>query len=453
MGLRTAVSTSAGLAFAAVEYIAAAGLVAYVAGDSAWIAILTAGLLALLAWGYYGELNGMFPTAAAIRLYMSRAMDDRVALTITFSYMTTIVLVVAADAFIVGSAIAHVLGESSWTAGIWVAALLGVAMLSNLRGIRVAGNVQDIAAYAVLITSTAVAIIALVRSGTALRTPFNPLQGHSPAGFAEAVALGVFLYSAFEWVTTSAEEVRRPSHIHRGMAIAVLLLFVACTAITTAMSHVLTHAQLATSYPQLFIGERAAGAVGLWVMGAVTMLTAVNTFNGGFVTASRFIYATAREGSLPSALARLNGKAVPWLPVVALATASFLVAIAVEATRGWQVLVATGAVLESAIYAVAAYCVLRLRKREPDRSRPFRVHVAPVAAWIGIVVFGLLAVVASLTVGNKLDPLPLAIVVVVAGLSGWYVLKVLPKVRAREASRQASRARRRPPRPAPDRAD
>ena len=40
MGLRTAVSTSTGLAFAALQYLAAAGLVAYVAGDSAWISIL-----------------------------------------------------------------------------------------------------------------------------------------------------------------------------------------------------------------------------------------------------------------------------------------------------------------------------------------------------------------------------------------------------------------------------
>ena len=45
----------------------------------------------------------MYPTAAAIRLYMKRSMDDRAALTITFTYMTTIVLVIASDAFIVGT--------------------------------------------------------------------------------------------------------------------------------------------------------------------------------------------------------------------------------------------------------------------------------------------------------------------------------------------------------------
>lgn len=92
MGLRTVVSASTGLAFAAVEYLAAAGLVAYVAGDAAWLAVAVAGGLLLLVWGYFSELNGLFPTAAAIRLYMAKAMDDRVALTITFTYLLTIVL-------------------------------------------------------------------------------------------------------------------------------------------------------------------------------------------------------------------------------------------------------------------------------------------------------------------------------------------------------------------------
>ena len=36
------------------------------------------------------------------------------------------------------------------------------------------------------------------------------------------------------------------------------------------------------------------------------MLTALNTFNGGFLVASRFIYAAARENTLPRQFAKLN---------------------------------------------------------------------------------------------------------------------------------------------------
>lgn len=446
MGLRTAVSTSTGLAFAALEYLAAAGLVGYVAGDSAWIAVVTAALLALLAWCFFGELNGMFPTAAAIRLYMKRAMDDRVALVITFTYMTTIVLVIAADAFVVGSALAKVFGQESWTAGLWIVALLAVAVGSNLRGIKVAGTVQDVATYTVLVVTAVVATTALVSSHHALRFPLSPLHGHGAGDFVEAVALGVFLYSAFEWVTTNAEEVRRPEHVPRGMLIALGLLLVVCALVTTSMSHVLTHHQLGSAFPQLYLGRAAFGRAGLWLMAGITAVTALNTFNGGFITASRFVYATAREGSLPPLLAALNDRAVPWVPVVALGAGSAVVALVVAASHSWQVLVATGAALEAMIYAVAATCVVRLRRHMPDVDRPFRMAAGGVLGVVGIALFGALAAVASVSVSNHFDAAPLVIVVSCGALSAYYVLRVLPKVRAAEAARRAARGRRRPPR-------
>ena len=447
LGLRTVVTTSTGLAFAALEYLAAAGLVTYVAGDSAYIPIIVAGALALLAYGFFGELNGMFPTAAAVRLYMQRAMDDRVALTITFTYMSTIVLVIASDAFIVGSALAHAFGEPAWVAALWIVGLLTVAVVCNLRGITVAGLLQDLATSVVVLATLAIGLLALVRSGHGLHTPFTPLHGHSAGDLFEAIALGVFLYSAFEWVTTSAEEVRKPESVQRGMLIAIGILCVVCCVATVAMSHTLTHHELTSAYPQLYLGVAAIGHSGLWVMAGVTAVTALNTFNGGFITASRFIYGTAREGSLPRQLALLNDRAVPWVPVVLLGTVSAAVALVVAVTHAWEVLVAVGAALEGMIYAVAGICAVRLRRRQPDTLRPFRVPALAVLGPVGIVLFGLLALTASVSVDDKFNPAPLVIIALAGVLSAFYVLKVLPGMRAKEAARRAARPRRRPGRP------
>jgi APA family basic amino acid/polyamine antiporter len=441
---RTVVTTSTGLAFAALEYLAAAGLVTYVAGDSAWIPILVAGLLALLAYGFFGELNAMYPTAAAIRLYMQRAMDDRVALTITFTYMSTIILVIASDAFIVGTALAHAFGEPPWVCALWIAGLLGIAITTNLRGITVAGLLQDLATTVVVAATLIVSALALLRSGHPLHNPLQPLRGHSPADLVEAIALGVFLYSAFEWVTTSAEEVRRPQSIQRGMLMAIGILCVVCALATVAMSHTLTHHELSSAYPQLYLGVAAMGHAGLWVMAGVTAVTALNTFNGGFITASRFIYGTAREGALPPQLARLNDRAVPWVPVVVLGSSSLIVALIVAVTHAWEVLVAVGATLEAMIYAVAAFCAVRLRTRQPDTPRSFRVRALPILGPAAIGVFSLLAVIAAVSVNNHFNPAPLIIIVIGASLSAAYVLRVLPGVRAKEAARRAATPRRRP---------
>ena len=449
MGLRTVVSTSTGLAFAAIEYLAAAGLVAYVAGDSGWISILVAGVLALLAWAFFGELNGMFPTAAAIRLYMQRAMPDSAALVITFTYMTTILLVIAADAFIVGSALAHAFGEPAWGSALWIVALLGIAVGANLRGVVVAGRLQDGATVVVLVVTVVIGIAAITRSHHALVTPFSPLHGHGVGGFLQSIALGVFLFSAFEWVTTSAEEVRRPAHIHRGMLIALGLLAIVASVITVAMSHTLDHGALASAYPQLYLGARAFGHVGLLIMTGVTAVTALNTFNGGFITASRFVYGTAREGSLPRQLAALNDRAVPWIPIVGLGGLSLVVSVIVALTHSWQVLVAVGAALEAMIYAVAAYCTLVLRRRLPDHPRPFRIVAITVLSIGGIVIFGVLALSAALSVNNHFNPRPLILILVGAVVASIYVLRVLPGMRAREAARRAATPKRRPPRPQP----
>ncbi len=443
MGLRTVVSTSTGLAFAAIEYLAVAGLLTVVAGRLAWVAVLVAGVLVLSAWGFYGELNGLFPTAAAIRLWMSRSMDDRIALTVTFSYMSTIILVLAADAYIVGSAVAHVLGQPTWLTTLYIGGLLVAAAAVNLRGVALAGRVQDIATYAVMAATAVVAGVAVLHAPTHAGLVADAARGHGPGEFLKAVALGILLYSAFEWVTTSAEEVREPGLIPRGMLIALGLLAGTCGLLAYGMGRLLSAHELASAYPQLYLGERAAGQLGLVVMCVVTAVTALNTFNGGFITASRFVYATAREGSLPPAFARLNSAAVPWVPVVALAGASLVTAVAVSLTGSWQAILATGAALESVIYAVAGYCVLTLRRRHPEAERPFRLRLATPLAVAGMVVFGLLALVASVSVGDHVSVTPLLIILAVLGLSVGYVAVALPRVRAAEAIRLAARQPRR----------
>ena len=68
---RTIVSTSTGLAYAAISLLACVQVATYMAGDSAWIALLIAGALALLAAFCFSEFNALYPSAAAIRHYLA----------------------------------------------------------------------------------------------------------------------------------------------------------------------------------------------------------------------------------------------------------------------------------------------------------------------------------------------------------------------------------------------
>ena len=55
----------------------------------------------VLVSAIFSELNGLYPSAAGIRLYLGRAVGNRTALSVTFTYMTTVILVIAADAFLI----------------------------------------------------------------------------------------------------------------------------------------------------------------------------------------------------------------------------------------------------------------------------------------------------------------------------------------------------------------
>jgi APA family basic amino acid/polyamine antiporter len=451
LSLPGAIATSTGLAFAALNYLAVVSVAAYAPGTSAWLAMLLAGILAMLVAGLFSELNGLYPSAAGIRLYMSRALGFRAAMGVTFAYLFGVVLVMAADAFLIGAAIQHAIGGSRLVGYLVIVGLLGLAVVGNLLGVRIAGRFELVVTSAVIVCTAALSVVAIARVRGPFRTPLG-LFAAGPTHVAQALVFAVFLYAAFEWVTTAAEEVARPQTVTRALFSSPLFIFVAAGLFGVALTHALPFRAVHHSpYPQLLLARRALGEAGeLWML-AVTLLTALNTFNGGFLVASRFLYAAAREATLPRIFARLNVRAVPWVGVVALGSLAALVAIGVFATGEWLLLVSVGSALEAMIYVVASICVLVLRRRQPA-ARPFCLPLGRPLAAFGVVVFGLLTLAAAFSDPkhpSRFSLLPALSVLVLLALSTGYVRIVVPRLQAAAARRQAAaRPRRRPQRAA-----
>ena len=445
----TAIST--GLAFAAINFLAVAQLLQNVDARLAWVPIIVAGLVMLAVRGLFAELDGMRPSAAGIRVWLQQAMHTRVALIITLTYMTTVVLVIAADAYIIGEAVSWALHQSQAVAIGLVALLLVLATVINLRGIKLAGKAEQLATFTAVALTLVVGVVAIVHPSTDGSTPLGT-TGHG--GWVQALILGIFIYVGFEWVTTNSEEVTRPSIIPRAMLVALGVLAVSWSVFAAGMGRALTDSALTGAYPQLLVAQRAIGQGGMLLMLAVTGLTAVNTFNGGFVTLSRFMYALAREGTLPRPLATLNDRAVPSVAVYVLGASSLALAVVVAVTGSFAVMVSVGAALETGIYASAAFVVWRLRGREPETPRPYRFRGGRPLAAVLVVVFALLTVVAATSVGAGTSVTPLLVVVAFGVVAAAYVLLVVPRyerreaeeLAARRAARAASRAQR-PPRP------
>ena len=448
---RTVVSTSTGLAYAAISFLGCVQLASLVGGDSGWIAIVIAGALAVLAALCFAELNSLYPSAAGVRQYMKASFNENFSLIVTFGYMLTVIVVIAADSYIVGSAITYAFNLPNWASLIWILALLGLAMGANLRGIKIAGLLQDITTYTLLAFAIGISLIALAKNGFQVHNPFDAL--FHPDALVNAVAVGVFVFSAFEWVTPLSEEIADIRLIPRGMFIALALLGISYALFTLAAGALLnvhSPAIFNSPIPQMLLSQAALGQVGIWLMLLATLLTAVMTFNGGFATASRFLYAAAREDTLPRLFARISvAFAVPYFAVIFLTVSSAAIAIIIFLTGQFNVLILFGAVLEALIYTVAGLCVLRLRRREPDAERSFRIRGGWTIPILTILVFGALAILASLGIGSNILPgLPLIISIGVFLISTLYVLLVVPRLKAAAQARRATTRRRRPVREA-----
>ena len=432
--LPTIVSTSAGLAFAAINFLALVQVATLMAGDSAWLAIVTAGVLCLLAAGVFGELNAIMPSAAGIRLWTRQGISDGFSLTFTLLYLTTILAVIAADSFILAQAIEA--GIPQVPGLLWIVLFLFAALLFNLRGVKMAGRVQDTTTYVLLASLVLIAIAAIAHSHSAWHTPFSP-----GGGYLQAVAVGVFVFVGFEWVTPLAEEVTDSRLIPKGMFIAIGLIAISFGLFILAMTHLLPAGSLGkTLVPQLLIGRTAFGTFGFWWMLLVTVITAGTTFNGSFVSASRLLYALARERSLPGWFSALNDRFVPHRALYLLFGVSVVLAVIVfETAHAYAVLINTGAALEALMYVVAAIAVVGLRRRQPDAPRSFKLPLGTVLPWLTAVIFFVLAIGAATTPSGIPGPVPwvLVLLVLIALASFLYVRFYVPRLKARQKRRPA----------------
>ncbi|RMD84346.1 MAG: APC family permease [Candidatus Dadabacteria bacterium] len=479
---RTVVSTGAGMAMATVSYSASMELATIVLGDSAWIAILVAGLFCLMAGSCFAELSGMYPTAAGIKLFIERAFNERVAMLFATLYITVAISVVGAETFV----LAHVLHDGTGITAVppwaWGVTFLLVVLGLNLRGIRIAGTAQDVLAYSMFAFLIGSSLYAIAISPQPLHTP---LSVGGPGRLLEAVAVGVFLYVGFEWVTPLAEEVTDQRLIARGLFLTVGVLFVTYASFNAALTMTmapaiqarpadptyaslidaaiakgalpatvdrahLTYDQAKQAFgtsvvPHVLLYRHLFGTAGLAVIVAMSLLASVTSFNAGTITASRFLYALARDGSMPKVFSRISIRyATPYMALIALSGLCLAISATVFVTEryvpeSYETFIYLGAFVECMIYTVMACSLIALRRRQPQADRPYRVPGGYLIPAVVAVFFGCLMIAIVIA-----HPVVGVVVAGLAMLTAYYGWKVVPAMRARARAARARRPRRRP---------
>ncbi len=215
---------------------------------------------------------------------------------------------------------------------------------------------------------------------------------HTVAGMFAAVPFAVWFFLAIEGVAMAAEEVRTPS---RSIPIAYIagmgtLLVLALGVMIFAGSVTDWHTLANSNDPLPQAMKVAVGARSGWLRMLVWLglFGLVASFHAIILGYSRQIFALARAGFLPSALARIHPSfQTPWIAILA----GGLIGIAAiysdnfvqignqSLTANLVTMSAIGAIF---MYILSMLALFRLRRTEPAMPRPFRALGYPlVPAW------------------------------------------------------------------------
>jgi APA family basic amino acid/polyamine antiporter len=260
------------------------------------------------------------------------------------------------------------------------ALIVGAAAL-NWTGTHISGASQSIAS-AIKGAAFIILTVILFLSPRAPAPPvaIHPLHAIAGAGAAiMAVRLIYQTYAGWDAPIYFSEEVHRPDrNVARSMFIGIGLVTVVYVLVNAAVLHVLAPSQVAGS--TLAVGDAAKVGLG---KAADTVITAIGLFslaaivNLQTMTAIRITFRMARNGALPSWLGRVARKGTPRQSLVVLMAVSLLFA----ATGGYESIVRIYAPWSMGVIFIVCLASIRLRIKEPDLPRPWKMPLFP---WIAI---------------------------------------------------------------------
>ena len=248
------------------------------------------------------------------------------------------------------------------------AALIALITYINVRGIQMVGRISTLLEIFVLLPIAVMAVMGLAQWKY---NPFVPLvPPHKPffQVFGVGLALGVWLYSGYEQLSTVAEEVENPRRTFPGALALVVPLSIATYFLPTFAS------LAALGNWQQWHGDYfsvAAKLIGGPLLGAWVALAAMiaNTalLNSTMLATTRMPFALAQDGFFPRAFTRIHPRY--GTPAVAIIVSAAIYAGFAMFTL--TQLIAVYAWLRVATSLMTVLSAWKLRRRKPEMPRPF----------------------------------------------------------------------------------
>jgi amino acid transporter len=241
----------------------------------------------------------------------------------------------------------------------------------NIRGIKDVGAVSTIISILVMLAFAAVAVVGFANWQLNPFAPFIPPDRTLLQSIGGGIAIGMWMYSGYESMSTMAGEIENPQVIPRATLITLpLIMLVYILPTMGGLASLGNWSQWASdgglSYSDVV--TQVVPAFGIFFV-FVAVIAQFSIFNTYIASGSRGFFALAEDNLAPRTLVKCSERrGVPYVAVLSLGIFSLVVCM-----FPFQVIVVVDMVLLMSAYALifVAACILRIR--EGNLARPFRV--------------------------------------------------------------------------------
>jgi amino acid transporter len=248
--------------------------------------------------------------------------------------------------------------------------LIALIAYINVRGIQMVGVVATVLEVLILLP---VVLLCAIAAPKWQHNPFSPfIPPHVPMFqvFGVGLALGLWLYSGYEQLSTVAEEVENPQRNYPITLALVIPLSMATYFLPTLFS--LAALGNWQQWHTRYFSDAAELIGGRWLgfsMTLAAMFTNVTVLNATVLTSTRMPFVMAEDGYLPPLLTAKHPRyGTPWVAIVASSVVFGLLAFHTLAE-----LITVYMWLRIATTILTVLSAWRLRQTSPDLARPFRI--------------------------------------------------------------------------------
>ncbi len=247
----------------------------------------------------------------------------------------------------------------------------------NIRGVKDVGFVSTALSILVIIAFTMVAIIGFMNWSQNPMVPFTPEPVESAVDWVyyigAGIAIGMWMYSGYESMSTIAGEVKNPQVIPKATLITVPLIMAVYIVPTVAglgsMGDWSNWGTDVGSVGYATVAEMFMGPAAGIFFALVAILAQCSIYNTYIASGSRGFFALADDHLAPPIMVKCDKKhGVPYVAVLSVAVVNLILC-----SFDFTTIVVIDVFLLVASYVMVFISALILRKKIPDNERPFKI--------------------------------------------------------------------------------